>query len=183
MGNEDSILTDLLLSFDNPNFIAMNNVESDSKMTEQYEPPETTSQMPENMLAATSTNSALMAPIDSVFNAPLHQNVTFEPTPGALDNEIVVAKTSGNCSNGGRCGKTKTNDANHILKSFMDVQSVNPKPMCENTKCTCCSPQEGLVNGCCVVICLKTFDHLRKVLNNKSTLNLLRCSGARGIVG
>lgn len=196
MENEDSILTDLLLSFENPENIGMDSM----SMAQQYENIENSSQIGETILAGNNADMLMVAP-QPVFKSThktdsnmfeslsLIQNYNFDPNPttsAAADPEEPHTSNQSHKNHSHRNHNSDLNaeEANNLLKSIIGVSGVTDcKTSCNGTQCTCRSPQEGLVNGCCVVICLKTFEQLRKALSNKSTLNLLRCSSARGIVG
>lgn len=194
---DDAFLNDLLMSIDgvpsNGNVL----------MSQQYENRENSSQIP-NAILGESTDEMMIVRTDSIFHSP---------KPKSTDENVAsTSKSCAECLGDSKCCKSEKSTAieevlvprnsraeNRTINDAMANAIISsligqvPQPnthvtttgnCCSNGgRCTCKSPQEGLNNGCCVVICLKTLEQLRQVFRNSSTFNLIRCSSSGGVVG
>lgn len=91
-------------------------------------------------------------------NRPCHSSTVPETTV-----PIVEKKSGGCCSN-----KNQAITARDLLA---DLNSLN-----QHNNCTCSSTADGIQSGCCVIVCLKTLENLRNVLQDRNNNGLLKCS-------
>lgn len=73
-------------------------------------------------------------------------------------NDMECCKGGGGGAGGGCC-------------SSIPNASSESKP---KNECTCKSPSEGVANGCCIVVCLKSLKRLKYILSKKH-LSMIQC--------
>ncbi|XP_037034407.1 zinc finger and BTB domain-containing protein 24 isoform X2 [Bradysia coprophila] len=184
----DSILNDILMSIDNlQNVIQAPPAESDAPIDPTEKPTKSSGPTLQEITADADICSCINCTCDQKAGC---SGGCGPSKPCKSDNTIAVAlpkepgkKESGCC--GGKKADTskKTPNLNEKEASNL-ITSMAMSPCCSTNvqggkECSCKSPLEGIKNGCCVVICLKTLEHLRSVLNSR-TVNLIKCSGAGG---
>lgn len=186
----DSILNDILMSIDN-----LQNVIQGPSVNSVDVPANPTEKSTKNSRPTLQEITA-DADICSCINCKCDQKAGCTggcgpSKPCKSDNAIAIAlpkeaeKKKSGCCGGKKADVPLKKSPNLNEKETTNlITSMAMSPCCSTNvqsgkECSCKSPLEGIKNGCCVVICLKTLEHLRSVLNSR-TVNLIKCSGAGG---
>lgn len=188
----DSILNDILMSIDNlQNAIQGPATNSVIAASESIDGKERTSKNKRSTLQEITADADICSCVNCECDQKAGCTGGCGPNKSCKSDNTVVIATNETEKKSGCCGGTKANNikktANLNVKEATNlITSMATSPCCSTTvqggtECSCKSPLEGIKNGCCVVICLKTLEHLRSVLNS-STVNLIKCSGAGGVL-
>ncbi|XP_055716332.1 zinc finger X-linked protein ZXDB [Phlebotomus papatasi] len=192
LGNKQQIEAEALLNeifFETLN-TPTSNLPSQGKimMSEQFENMQNNVEFPETVTGTSA--EMLMVRTASVLgngnNTRALQDITADADICRCTN-CTCDHQSGGCQGG--CGPNNpcrspenpqiitdtNNNAPEVDKGVPQSVSVDANPG-NSSSCKCSSPNEGLANGCCVVICLKTLESLRNMIFQKNSL--ITCGGS-----
>ncbi|GAB0086632.1 uncharacterized protein DMENIID0001_007320 [Sergentomyia squamirostris] len=159
-------------------------------MAEQFENVQNSVDFPETVTGSTS-EEMVMVRTESVLgsnnNTRALQDITADADICRCTN-CTCDHQSGGCQGG--CGPHNPCHSQENPPAILDTNNNDPPvaktlPSCSSASdsnsdsyntCKCSSPNEGIANGCCVVICLRTLETLKNMIYQKS--NLITCGGS-----